>query len=73
MLPVIGQKLALQDKNEAALMSGCIVAAQIVMVAMAILVGRRADVWGRKPLFLAGFAVLTMRGVLYTYPMTAIG
>jgi hypothetical protein len=47
MLPLVGQKLALQDsKLGTSLMSACIVAAQIVMVPMAILVGRRADVWG---------------------------
>jgi len=31
-----------------------------------ILVGRTADTWGRKPLFLAGFAILPIRAVLYT-------
>ena len=46
-------------------MSACIVAAQAVMVPMAMLVGRKADVWGRKPLFLAGFAILSLRGFLY--------
>jgi MFS family permease len=67
MLPLVGQKLALQDsKLGTSLMSACIVAAQIVMVPMAILVGRRADVWGRKPLFIAGFVILPIRGVLYT-------
>ncbi len=66
MLPLVGQKLALQDENQGtALMSGCIVAAQIVMVPMAMLVGHRADIWGRKPLFLAGLAVLSLRGFLY--------
>ena len=66
MLPLVGQKLALQDENEGtALMSGCIVAAQVVMVPMAILVGRKADIWGRKPLFLAGLAILSLRGFLY--------
>jgi MFS family permease len=66
MLPSVGQKLALQDENEGtALMSGCIVAAQVVMVPMAILVGRKADIWGRKPLFLAGLAILSLRGFLY--------
>ncbi|TDH61510.1 MFS transporter [Dankookia rubra] len=67
MLPLVGQKLAQQDLNRGtALMSVCIVAAQLVMVPMAALAGARADAWGRKPLFLAGFAVLTLRGVLYT-------
>ena len=27
---------------------------------------RTADIWGRKPLFLAGFAILPIRAVLYT-------
>jgi MFS family permease len=67
MLPLVGQKLALQDKNlGTTLMSACIVAAQIVMVPMAMLVGARADRWGRKPLFLAGFFILPLRGCLYT-------
>src|SRR6266571_3804023 len=44
MLPLVGQKLALQDKNMGtSLMSACIVAAQIVMVPMALLVGAKAD------------------------------
>jgi len=67
MLPLVGQKLALQDRNlGTSLMSACIVAAQIVMVPMALLVGAKADKWGRKPLFLAGFLVLPIRGCLYT-------
>jgi MFS family permease len=48
-------------------MSACIVAAQIIMVPMALLVGRKANDWGRKPLFLAGFLILPLRGVLYTF------
>jgi MFS family permease len=67
MLPLVGQKLALRDQNEGtAAMSACILAAQLVMVPMAMLVGRKADVWGRKPLFLAGFLILPIRGALYT-------
>src|ERR1700719_251559 len=67
MLPLVGQKLALQDKNlGTSLMSACIVAAQIVMVPMAMLVGAKADAWGRKPLFLAALLVLPIRGALYT-------
>jgi MFS family permease len=67
MLPLVGQKLALQDKNSGtSLMSACIVAAQIVMVPMAMLVGAKADAWGRKPLFLIGLLILPVRGILYT-------
>lgn len=67
MLPLVGQKLALQDKNVGtSLMSACIVAAQMVMVPMAMLVGAKADDWGRKPLFLAALSILPIRGALYT-------
>jgi hypothetical protein len=46
MLPLVGQKLALADRDiGTALMSVCIVAAQIVMVPMAMLVGAKADFW----------------------------
>jgi MFS family permease len=67
MLPLVGQKLALQDKNlGTTLMSACIVAAQIIMVPMAMLVGAKADIWGHKRFFLAALLVLPIRGALYT-------
>jgi MFS family permease len=46
-------------------MSVCIIAAQLVMVPVAMLVGRKADSWGRKPIFAAALAVLALRGALY--------
>jgi len=56
MPPLVGQKLALADRNQStALMSGCIVAAQCVMVPIAILVGRKANFWGRNALFSVRF------------------
>ena len=68
MLPLVGQKLAAAHPKEAtAMMSACIIAAQMVMLPIALLVGRTADSWGRKPLFLIGFAVLPIRAVLYTF------
>jgi predicted MFS family arabinose efflux permease len=67
MSPLVGQKLALAYKGqETALMSACVIAAQAVMLLMALLVGARAEQWGRKPLLLAAFAVLPIRGVLFT-------
>jgi len=67
LLPLVGQKLAAAYPKEAtAMMSACIVAAQLVMLPIAVLVGHTADSWGRKPLFLAGFAILPVRAVLYT-------
>jgi len=66
MLPLVGQKLALVNRElGTTLMSVCIVAAQLVMVPVAILVGRKADAWGRKPIFAAALAVLALRGALY--------
>lgn len=67
MLPLVGQVLALQNRDAGtALMALCIVAAQVVMVPTAYLAGAKADSWGRKPIFLVAFAFLTTRGFLYT-------
>ena len=67
MLPLVSQKLSQINLQMATpLTSACIVAAQLVMVPVAWLVGVKADVWGRKPLLLAGFLILPLRGVLYT-------
>jgi len=67
MLPLIGEKLSQSNQQASSLfIAACIITAQIVMVPMAILVGHKADAWGRKPIFLVGFAVLPIRGVLYT-------
>jgi MFS family permease len=65
MLPLLGEKLAQGNRHASSLfMASCIITAQITMVPMALLVGRKADAWGRKPIFLAGFAVLPIRGLL---------
>ncbi len=67
LLPLVGQKLAAAHPKEAtAMMSACIVAAQLVMLPIALLVGHTADKRGRKPLFLAAFIVLPIRAALYT-------
>lgn len=66
MLPLVGQKLALVNKElGTSLMAICIIAAQAVMVPVALLVGHKVDTWGRKPIFLVGFAILALRGFLY--------
>ena len=60
MLPLVSQKLSIGGDTDAgfAFTSACIIAAQGFMIPMAILCGARADVWGRKILFLAAFAIL---------------
>jgi MFS family permease len=68
MLTSVGQlltKLSGKD-NATSLIAICIVAAQLVMVPVAVFVGAKADAIGRKPIFLAAFGVLAIRGVLYT-------
>ena len=74
LLPLVGQKLALQFPREAtAMMSFCMVAAQGVMLPIAIFVGRNADRLGRRPIFLVAFTVLPIRAALYTLPITPGG
>jgi MFS family permease len=68
MLTSVSQLLARIDGKDGAtsLVALCVLAAQLVMVPVALVVGRYTDRWGRKPIFLAAFAVLAIRGVLYT-------
>ncbi|MFL5253760.1 MAG: MFS transporter [Rhodopila sp.] len=67
LLPLVGQKLALAHRDFATLMmSSCIIAAQAIMLPIALIVGRWADRVGRKPILLIGFGVLPIRAVLYT-------
>jgi MFS family permease len=67
LLPLVGQKLAGAHPHWAtALVSACIIAAQLIMLPIALLVGATADRIGRKPILLIGFGILPVRAVLYT-------
>ena len=67
MLPQLGEMLAKGNRREAApFMSACIIVTQLVIAASASSIGKAAGRVGRKPLLLAGFGVLPIRGVLYT-------
>lgn len=68
MLTSVSQLLARTvGKDQAtSLTAACIVAAQLVMVPVAIVVGRNTERWGTKPLFVVAFAFLAARGALYT-------
>ncbi len=67
LLPLVGQKLARAHPAWAtAMISSCIVAAQLIMLPVSLAVGRTANRFGRKPILLLGFAVLPVRAVLYT-------
>ena len=66
MLPLAGQELVRTKHGESSLyMAACIVTAQFVMVPVGFLAGRNADRVGRKPLYLAAFGFLALRGVLF--------
>jgi MFS family permease len=72
LLPLVGQKLAAVHKDIAtAMMSACIIAAQLIMLPIALAVGRYADRIGRKPILLIGFAILPIRALLYTFSNNA--
>ena len=68
MLTSVSQLLARTvGKDQAtSLTAACIVAAQLVMVPVAIFVGCHTERIGTKPLFLVAFGFLAARGALYT-------
>ena len=67
MLPELGEMLAKDHlKSAAPFMAACVIVTQVVIAASASWVGKQAAMIGRKPLLLFGFAVLPVRGVLYT-------
>jgi MFS family permease len=73
MLPLVGQKSSDGLKDGAAVvMSACIIAAQLVMIPVALAASRLAASWGRKPVFLIGFTVLPIRGLLYCLSINPI-
>lgn len=67
MLPLLGQRLAkgINAGASSAYMSACIIVAQVVMIPVSYITGRLAP-QGRKRLLVLGFAVLPIRGLLYT-------
>jgi MFS family permease len=49
------------------LIGACIVVPQLVVAAVSPWIGERAQIWGRRPLLLVGFAALPMRGFLFAW------
>ena len=67
MLPQLGEMLTRgESKSAAPFMSACIIVTQVIIMCSALFVGRYANLHGRKPLLLLGFAVLPVRALLYT-------
>ncbi len=66
MLPLMGSVLTMRSSQWATVLIGaCIVGPQLVVAAFSPWVGRKAAQWGRRPLLLAGFAALPVRGLLF--------
>jgi MFS family permease len=66
MLPLMGSVVTMRSAHWATLLiAACIVVPQLLVAALSPWVGRRAQIWGRRPLLLIGFAALPIRGVLF--------
>jgi MFS family permease len=66
MLPLMGSVLTMRSSKWATvLIAACIVVPQCVVALLSPWVGRQAEVWGRRPLLLIGFAALPIRGLLF--------
>ena len=72
MLPLLGEMLAKgQGRNSMMFMSACVVTTQLVVTCLAAWTGKKAGLWGRKPLLLVAFGVLPVRALLYTLTRNA--
>ena len=66
MLPLMGGILTARSSEWATvLIAACIVVPQVIVALISPWVGRRAGLWGRRPLLLIGFAALPIRAVLF--------
>ncbi len=66
MLPLMGSVLTMRSSQWAILMiAASIVGPQLVVALLSPRVGHKARTWGRRPLLLAAFAVLPLRGFLF--------
>jgi MFS family permease len=66
MLPLMGSVLTMRSSQWATVMIGaCMVGPQLVVATFSPWIGRQAERWGRRPLMIAGFAALPIRGMLF--------
>jgi len=68
MLPLVGSVVTMRSARWATvIIAACIVVPQLVVAALSPWVGTRAQIWGRRPLLLIGFAALPIRGLLFAF------
>jgi MFS family permease len=66
MLPLAGETFAYSNAaNSSLIVSALIMVPQIIVAIMAPWTGRRANMWGRRPLLLVGFAALPIRALVF--------
>jgi predicted MFS family arabinose efflux permease len=66
MLPLMAGVVTTRSPQWApVLIAACIIVPQAIVALVSPSVGRKAQQWGRRPLLLAGFAALAIRGVLF--------
>jgi MFS family permease len=77
MLPLMGSVMTMRSAQWATLLiAACIVVPQLVVAALSPWFGNRAEIWGRRPLLLIGFAALPIRGALFALvsnPLLLVG
>jgi predicted MFS family arabinose efflux permease len=67
MLPIMAGVVTTRSPQWAsALIAACIIVPQAIVALFSPSVGRKAELWGRRPLLLIGFAALAIRGVLFS-------
>jgi predicted MFS family arabinose efflux permease len=66
MLPLMAGVVTTRSSHWApVLIAACIIVPQAIVALTSPSVGRKAQLWGRRPLLLMGFAALAIRGVLF--------
>ena len=66
MLPIMAGVVTQRSSQWApVLIAACIIVPQAIVALMSPSVGAKAQVWGRRPLLLIGFAALAIRGLLF--------
>jgi len=66
MMPLMASAVTARSSQWATvLVAFCIVVPQAIVALLSPSVGRKAQIWGRRPLLLIGFGALTVRGLLF--------
>lgn len=66
MMPLMASAVTARSSQWATvLVAACIIVPQAIVALLSPTVGRKAQLWGRRPLLLIGFGALTIRGLLF--------